>query len=234
MITFVAAFALSLAVQSIDRDALALVAKMSAALRSATSIVVSTRIEREEVNRAGQVRTVYVRQQAALQRPNLLYIVTAGDVPPYGTWYDGTVLTGYAPEKQRFARVVLNENDDAILRRLTRQYDLSAPVAPFLSSDPYKALRREITTARIVGRAYADDQPCTLLAFTGTHIDWQLWITADDTPLPARMAAIFKHRPGKPRVVIEFVRWDLDLPLAHPMFEFRPPPGAQAATFSSL
>lgn len=224
--------ALLMGVQSIDRAALLLLARMSDTLRTATSLVVSTRIESERVDKLGRIRTIYVRQQAALQRPNLLYIVTAGDVQPYGTWYDGAVLTVYTPENERFARAVLYSNDDAILHKLSHRYDLSAAVAPFLSSNPYAALRREIRTARVIGRAYADDQPCTLLAFTGAHVDWQLWITADDNPLPARMATIFKQRPGKPRMVIEFVRWDLGLQLARPMFEFRPPPGTQAATFA--
>ena len=232
MITLAAAIVLLLGSQRVDPAAIAVLKHMSATLSTATSLVVSTRVEREQVDKSGRIRNVYVRQQAAVQRPNLLYIVTAGDIQPYGTWYDGIVLSVYLPEKQRFARTVLSENNDAVLRRLSDRYDLSAPVAPFLASNPYRVLGREIESARIVGRAYADDQPCTLLAFTGKHIDWQLWVTADDSPLPARMAAIFKHRPGKPRLVIEFIRWDLDLPLARPMFEFRPPPGAQAATFA--
>jgi hypothetical protein len=232
MTALAAAIVLLLGLQRVDPAAMTLLSHMSATLSSARSLVVSTRVEREQVDRFGRIRNVYIRQQAAVQRPNLLYIATAGDVQPYGTWYDGVVLSVYEPAKQRFARTVLSEDDDAVLRKLSDRYDLSAPIAPFLASNPYRVLRREIETARIVGRAYADDEPCTLLAFTGKHIDWQLWVTADDTRLPARMAAIFKHRPGKPRLVIEFVRWDLDLPLARPMFEFRPPPGAQAATFA--
>lgn len=231
--TLLSAIALLLAVSHPDPRAMSLLARMSATLSHAKSLVVTAHIEREARDDAGQMLDFYSTTQIALQRPNRLYAATAGDVQAYATWYDGTVLTIYKPQDKTYGRVIFSANDDALLKRLSGRFSMSSPLIPFLASNPYERLRREIRTARVIGDVQAGDVLCRQLAFTGRDIDWQIWITIDDdTALPARIAAIFKHRPGKPRVVVEFDRWDLDVDLAPSTFRFAPPIGANAATFA--
>lgn len=226
-----AAIAFWIAALHLDPGAMALLAHMSATLSNAKSLVVTARIEREQLGADGQMLNYYVTTRAAMRRPNLFYTATAGDVQPYATWYDGTVLTVYLPRRKTVDRFVIDGNDDALMTRLSRHYDISSPLAPFLAANPYAALRRQIVSARIVGDVQAGDILCKQLAFVGKDIDWQLWVTIDDdNPLPARVAVLFKHRPGKPRVVVEFVRWDLDVPLSPQSFRFRPPAGVRAQT----
>jgi hypothetical protein len=231
MSSLLATIAFSLAASQIDPSAMTLLARMSSTLSEAESLVVTARIEREERGSDGQMLNFYSTTQAALKRPNRLYTATAGDVQPYATWYDGAVLTVYMPLSKTYGRTLVAENNDSLLKRLSGHFEMSSPLAPFLSSNPYAQLRRQIRTAKVIQDVQAGDVLCRQIAFTGRDVDWQLWITIDDdTPLPARMAAIFKHRPGKPRVVVEFERWDLDVTLTPSTFRFDPPTGANAAT----
>lgn len=231
MSALLTAIVFSLAASQIDPGAMTLLARMSATLSQAKSLVVTARIEREELGADGQMLNFYSTTQAALKRPNHLYTATAGDVQPYATWYDGAVLTVYMPQSKTYGRTLVAENDDTLLHRLSGHFEMSSPLAPFLSSNPLSELRRQIRAARVVEDVEAGDVLCRHIAFTGRDVDWQLWITIDDDlPLPARMAAVFKHRPGKPRVVVEFERWDLDVALTPATFRFEPPIGASAET----
>lgn len=109
---------------------------------------------------------------------------------------------------------------------------MTSPLAPFLDSRPYEQLTRGIQSARIIADVPAGDVLCRQLAFTGADVDWQIWITIDDPlALPARMAAVFKRLPGEPRLVVEFLTWGLNVPLAPSTFRFRPPAGATETGF---
>lgn len=230
--TFLASLILSVMLQQVDPHAVALLERMCRTLSSSSSIVVTARIEREQLDQSGQMLNSYVTTMAAVKRPNLVYTATVGDGRPYATWYDGALLTVYVPSRNAFDQTAYTGDQDLVLRKVSRLRDGDSPVAPFLSADPYGWLGREIAGARIIGDVLAGDMHFRQIAFTGADIDWQLWITLDDDPLPARMAVLFKHRPGKPRLVVEFQRWDLGLDLDSSTFYFKPPPDARPASYA--
>ncbi len=232
MTLILASILLAVSSQHIDPRAVALLERMSGTLSRATSIVVTAHIEREQMDANGQILNSYVTTMAAMKRPNLLYTATVGDGRPYATWYDGSLLTVYMPSRKTYDQLFYAGDDDVVLRKISRLRKGYSPMTPFLSSNPYASLRHEIRGARIIGDVYAGDILCRQIAFTGTHMDWQIWITLDDEPLPARMAVLFKHRPGHPRVVIEFERWDLDLLLDPSTFYFKRPPHARPASYA--
>ncbi|HET6894677.1 MAG TPA: DUF2092 domain-containing protein [Candidatus Baltobacteraceae bacterium] len=216
----------------IDPRAIALLERMSGTLSRAVSIVVTAHIEREHIDANGQILNSYVTTMAAMRRPNMLYTATVGDGRPYATWYDGSLLTVYIPARKTFDQLFYAGDDDVVLRKISRLRMGYSPMTPFLNSDPYASLRHEIRGARVIADVYAGDVLCRQIAFTGPHMDWQIWITLDDEPLPARMAVVFKRRPGNPRLVVEFQRWDLDLLLDQSTFYFKRPPHARRASFA--
>lgn len=232
MIVILASVLLAVSSSHIDPRAIALLERMSGTLSRATSIVVSAHIEREQMDSSGQMLNSYVTTIAAMRRPNMLYTATVGDGRPYATWYDGSLLTVYMPARKKYDQVVYAGDDDVVLRKISRLRTGYSPMAPFLSSNPYASLRHEIRGARVIADVYAGDVRCRQIAFTGPHMDWQIWITLDDEPLPARMAVVFKHRPGNPRLVIEFDRWDFDVLLDPSTFYFKRPPHARRASFA--
>lgn len=232
MISILASALLAISSPHIDPHAIALLERMSGTLSRATSIVVSAHIEREQMDANGQMLNSYVTTIAVMRRPNRLYTATVGDGRPYATWYDGSLLTVYVPARKKFDQVFYAGDDDVVLRKMSHLPMNYSPMAPFLNSNPYASLRHEIRSARVIGDVYAGDVLCRQIAFTGPHMDWQIWITLDDEPLPARMAVIFKHRPGNPRLVIEFERWNFDVQLDPSTFYFKRPPHTRRASFA--
>lgn len=123
------------------------------------------------------------------------------------------------------------EADDALIGPLYGQLHFPSLLAEFLESNPHSKFLDEVNTARVIGTVRAGDALCEQLAFTGRDIDWQLWVTTgDENPLPARIAVIFKNKPGRPRAVIEFMRWDLNRRLSPAVFKFKPPAGTSAVS----
>lgn len=212
----------------VNADAMTLLARMSSTLAESKTIMVAARIQREQVDQAGQTLDSYVTMQVVLKRPNRLYTATAGDVRPYETWYDGNVLTVYFPGRGRPLQGTYRSDGEVLLHARARPAQAFSELAPFLVSNPYAYLKRQIKSARVIGRVFVGDAWSYHLAFRGTHIDWQLWVTADDAALPTRFAVIFKDRPHQPRIVVEFIRWDLDAPMEPSLFRFHRPLEAPA------
>lgn len=228
MSMLLATVALLLGMGHIDPNAMALLARMSETLRSSRSLVVTVHVERERFVH-DQLINSYSVTQAALRRPNRLFTATAGDEPPFATWYDGAVFTVYNPVGDVYEQVVTSKTDDAVLSYLSARFISTSPLLPFLASNPYAVLTRGIQSARVVADVQAGDVACRQIALTGKDVDRQVWITVDDPfHLPARMAEVFKRLPGRPRIVVEFQRWDLDLSLEPGTFRFSPPEGATA------
>jgi hypothetical protein len=232
MSILLAMLALIIGAGQIDPNAMALLARMSETLSTSRSLVVTARVEREQIDARNHILNFYTTTQAALLRPNRLYTATAGDLHPFGTWYDGAVLTVYEPDRKMYGQVMLSESTDALLQTLAQRFSTTSPLAPFLASNPYAQFSRGVQSARIIADVRTGDSLCRQIALTGADVDRQIWITIDDDlTLPARMAVVFKKVPGRPRMVVEFARWDLDVSLVPSTFRFRPPEGATESSF---
>jgi hypothetical protein len=65
------------------------------------------------------------------------------------------------------------------------------------------------------------------LAFRGAEVDWQLWVTSGDRPLPVRYVITTKTIPGGPQYTLQLTNWNVT-PQADPArFVFTPPSGAR-------
>ena len=86
--------------------------------------------------------------------------------------------------------------------------------ADLLYSDIDKTFAESIISAEYVGQRLVDGVLCHQLSLESTGADWQIWIEADDTPVPRRFAIDYVHVPGEPQFLASLTEWRID-----PQFE---------------
>ena len=64
------------------------------------------------------------------------------------------------------------------------------------------------------------------VAFANDWLEWQLWIDAENDPLPRKIVINYKNEPGEPQYTAVLRAWNLSPDLPEGLFEFEPPDGA--------
>ena len=220
------------AFNSIDPDAMLLLQRMSETLTAAKSIIVLARVQ-ERFELRGHRTATYSDAQAVIARPARLYAAMQSDGRDVSAWYDGRTFAVYDRASNVYTRTPSLLDDDDLLDLLVHRVGaVPMPLAAVLVSHPYAALSRQIYAAKTLGQAQIGETPCERLYFSGPQIDWELWVSLDDEhPLPARLAFVYKTRPGRPTVVVAFLSWYLDARLPLSKFRFLPPRAAAAREF---
>ncbi|MGZ3546887.1 MAG: DUF2092 domain-containing protein [Vulcanimicrobiaceae bacterium] len=215
---------------TLDTRAMTLLQAMSATIANSQTVVVTARVRQDQVAPNGQMRSLfYGATQAALIRPDRLYTATQSDRGEFATWFDGQKFTIYDPARNMYAQTTSVGGDDAVLDALVSHLRLPVPLAPFLTSDPYSLLGKDIVEAHAVGPGRMGGVVCEQLAFSGPDVDWRLWVTTRGaSTLPVRVTVLFKNEPNRPRTDMEFLSWSLNEPLLASKFHFEAPPGAVA------
>lgn len=65
------------------------------------------------------------------------------------------------------------------------------------------------------------------LAFRGTDVDWQLWVTIGEKPLPLRYVVTTKKLTGAPEFTLQLRNWNTAPQINPAQFTFSPPAGAK-------
>jgi hypothetical protein len=65
------------------------------------------------------------------------------------------------------------------------------------------------------------------LAFRGKEVDWQLWVTDGEKPLPLKYVITSKWVAASPEYSIEFKNWNTAPSLEDSAFVFTPPKDAK-------
>ena len=89
-----------------------------------------------------------------------------------------------------------------------RKLGFDAPGADFLASSPLDSSTMDVTSGAHIGMTYIDEVEVHQLAFRGTEVDWQLWVTAGDKPLPVRYVITSKTLDGAPQYTLQLRNWN--------------------------
>jgi hypothetical protein len=219
----------------VDPAALALLKGMSTTLAQAKSFTFRTSSILEVPSSTGQFITLYSVNRYALQRPDKLRAIQGGDAPAFDFYYDGSTVSASAPLTKVYSTTKAPATLDAMLPDLRTQTGIHLHITPFLYSDPYQHLVKNLQSAVIVGKARVHGVLCDHLAFRSPGVNWELWISSGSNPLPYRVAATYTDKPNFPRKFIEFSHWNL-----HPswlwksLFVFRKPAGESEVPFALI
>jgi hypothetical protein len=202
-----------------------------ALLRGARGVSVRLVVINDEVVATGQKLQRSSDGLLKIRRPDRFRVDVSADRYSRSIVYDGKTLFVYDPDKKLYASVAAPPTIDATAAAVREKLGLDLPLSQLFADDPFAALNARTRTGTYVGLHRIDGIACHHLAFSQENLDWQIWIAAQDSPVPRKIAIDFKNRPGRPQYIALLSDWNLQAVLADSAFRFSPPPGAQKIEF---
>lgn len=168
----------------------------------------------------GATRTVQVR------RPDRLHVSSSNrDGETYQLFFDGRAISFWVPAQQFYAQVPFDGTLDEAIDYMDARLDQVAPLGELIHSELPRMLAELTQSVFLVGEETLDSVRCHHLAVEGENLDWQIWVSVEDPPLPRRLAISY-HTEGRPGFRSRVHGWNVAAKLADASFSFEPPPGA--------
>jgi hypothetical protein len=211
----------------IDPKAEAIVKKMGQTLTAAKEFSLQTTSLVDEVTPTGQKLQFSKQAVLSVRRPDKMHAIVKGDRENYTAVYDGKTVVFLDPTSNQYATAPMPATIDETLDTLALKYGLVTPLADLLFSKPEESLIGRAQAGLYVGQREINGVKCDHLAFRGESVDWQLWVSQGDKPLPLKLVINYKLLPGEPQFIAMLDKWDLAPKFSPDLFQFTPPAGAK-------
>ncbi len=195
----------------IDPKAMTILGQMSGYLAGASSFTVKATVLYDHVRTSGiKIKSAAVRE-VFVRRPSELHARTQfDDGTSRKAWYDGKELVVLNEQNNEYSNLGFAGNLDQLLDHVIENTEIQLPLADLLYSDIDKTFAESIISVEYVGKRLVDGVLCHQLSLESTGADWQIWIEADDTPVPRRFAINYVHVRGEPQFLASLAEWRID------------------------
>lgn len=180
----------------------------------------------EIVTSEGQKLQLSASGKIAVSRPDGAYITRDGAIASTEMFYDGKVLTLLGKKINGYFQLEAEHGFDMAIDSFRHVTGFAAPGADLLLESPYEALKDGVMSGKYVGDDYVDGVKTYHVAFREADVDWQIWVRADDHPVPMKYVITTKWVTGAPQYSIRFRNWNFEADVSASTFEFTPPEGA--------
>lgn len=212
---------------AIDPQADQMLRQMSDYLRSLQSFSVHVDAVVEGITPSGERLDTDRSGDVWVERPNKLRINMISAKHNVQMYYDGTTFTIYSPKQNYYGTWNAPGTIDEMVVVARKKYGLIVPGGDLLATDPYSKLIANIKSSTYVGDMPIRGVMTHQLAFRQPDIDWQIWIEADDTPVPIRIVITDKRTSDHPQNMASYSDWNMSPAIDSSTFTFTPPAGAQ-------
>lgn len=214
----------------LDPKAMKLLAQTASYLRTLPSFVLRADVTRDEVL-ASDFKVQRTSNVAlTVQRPNRMRAQLSGDTGNRLFVYDGKALNVFMADENYYGSVpappTLLETFDVFERN-----GIDLPLVDMMYVAMGGKLEPTIREAGVIGPTMVQGVKCTQLAFRGDVVDWQLWISEGDKPLPRKFVITTTDQAARPEYSA-LLQWDMSTPIAEFDFAFTPPANASKLTFA--
>lgn len=210
---------------AVDADARGVLDAMSAYLGDLHSFSVDYAAVDEIVMTDGQKLQFLHSGALVVQRPDRLHAMRRGAAGTAEMVLDGKDLVLFRRDANAYLRLPAPSIAAAV--EAVHRLGFDAPGADLLADRPLDSTTTDITSGAHVGMSVINGVEVHQLAFRGAEVDWQLWVTAGERPLPLRYVITSKSVAGGPQYTVQFMNWNVAPPLDPARFLFAPPPGAR-------
>jgi hypothetical protein len=179
----------------------------------------------EVVTSDGQKLQFLHSGEIVVKRPDKLYAIRRGAAGTAELFLDGKTLTLYSKDANAYLQFDAPTIDAAVV--VVHNIGFDAPGADLLVSKPLDLATADVSSGTHVGMTFIDGGDVHQLAFRGTDVDWQLWASAGDKPLPLRYVVTTKQMTGAPEFMLQLRNWNTAPPVDPARFTFSPTAGAK-------
>lgn len=209
---------------AVDPDAQSVLSAMSTYVGGLKEFSVEYTAVDEVVTAEGEKLQFLHSGDITVQRPNKLFAIRNGATGKSELVLDGKNLTLFARKADAYLQFDAPDISAAIVDLHKLGFD--APGADLLEPKPLDSSTADMASGAHIGMTYIDGVEVHQLAFRGADVDWQLWVTAGDKPLPLRYVITTKSISGAPQYTLQLKNWNTAPHVNAAQFTFVPPPGA--------
>ncbi|WP_419711062.1 DUF2092 domain-containing protein [Pseudomonas sp. NFX224] len=193
-------------------------------LRSLEKFQVDAEVSRDSVLESGQKIKTESSNVLKVVGHDRLYAKTEGDVRTREFFYNGKKLTQYSPFLKYYTTVDAPPKVSETLHRIEDYYGVQVPLEDLFLFGSDQAQIDALKEALYVGPSTINGKLCDHLAFRQQGIDWQLWITRAEKPLPCKLVITTTDEASFPEYTAVY-RWNLKPDIKDSIFTFKPGKG---------
>lgn len=226
------AFEEPLPVKNIDPLVDDLISKASDQLVKAKSFSVRSSVHVDEVFPNGQMIQLARSVNVLVRRPDRFHAKVISDKGEINFYYNGKTITRFDPRQNTYGMIEVPNTLDAALDNAIQRFQVTAPLADFLTSDPYENISENALTGFYAGLHYLDGEMYHHLLLSNDNVDFQLWISNDDkAPMFRKFVITYKHTKGAPQYTANLTNWVFNPDAPDTVFDFHPPKQADKIEF---
>jgi hypothetical protein len=210
----------------VDPAAIQALKKMGAHLQSLKRFSVSIDLTGERVLEDGQKLQHTAYAQLDVDRPHQIRAVMRSVRTEREIFYDGKTVALYVPQQKYYSTVAFDGTIAALIGRLNERYGIEFPLGDLFIWGTPDAPVDQFESAMFAGQDYIGSDVTDHFAFRQKDIDWQLWMTTGDKPLPRKLVITRRDDDARPQSV-SIIDWTLSPTFKDSVFSFRPPAGAK-------
>lgn len=212
---------------TIEPEAAKVLAAMSDNLRSMPTLSVNYDADQEIVDLEGQKIQYSASGTIALDRGKGFLLTRKGPFADAEVIFDGNTISLHSKGMNVYAQLQSpGPSVEAAADELRVATGLDAPGADLLASDPYAVLTDGVTKGTLVGSAFVGGVECDHLAFRTDIVDWQIWVSKGNNPLPLKYVITTKWVTGAPEYSLRLSNWK-SAGIGAAQFKFTPPANAK-------
>ena len=214
------------AASAVDPASIQALKDMGAYLQTLKRFRVSTELTGERVLRDGQKLQHTASADLDVVRPTKLRASISSARMKRGLIYDGKTVTLYAPAQKYYSTVEFTGSIGELIGRLEERYGVELPLADLFRWGTPAAPLDGIESAMNAGQDFIGKDLCDHYALRQGGIDWQIWISTGDRPLPRKLVITNRADEARPQSVSR-ITWNLKPVFEDSVFKFSPPEGAK-------
>jgi hypothetical protein len=217
------------------QDAISTLQRMSEFMASRSSLRFTADIQYDAVQDSGQKIEFGSHRQIAMRTPDRARVeVSHRDGGRELVIFDGSRISAAIPNLHVYASTMFSGTIGEAFDQLVDEHASATPLADLLRPDLPKEVASRVISARHLGDTTILGSPCDHLIFRGKEVDFQIFVSQGESPVPLRFVIDYKSSRGAPQFRAQLRDWELDKALPDFLFHFVPPTGAQRVPFPEL
>ena len=145
--------------------------------------------------------------------------------------FDGKDITVVTPSRNVYAQAAKPGSIDDAIVFFVRDLGMRLPFAMLLLNTAPQEFARRTQSVELIEKTRLLGTPSFHIAGRTATVDYQIWISDSDKPLPLRLVLTYRNSPGQPQFRAQFLDWNTNPQLTDSTFVVNPPAGAQKIPF---
>ncbi|WP_083518293.1 DUF2092 domain-containing protein [Dechloromonas denitrificans] len=218
---------------AVDPASIQALKDMGAYLRSMQRYSVSTELTGERVLADGQKLQHTAAAELEVASPNQLRARMYSARSQREIYYDGKMATLYTPQQKYYSSVEFDGPLSVLVTKLEERYGVEIPLYDLFTWGTPAAALDKIESGMNAGQDFIGPDLCNHYAFRQGNVDWQIWISVGNKPLPRKLVITNRGDEARPQSVT-LMDWKLKPGFKDAVFKFTPPKGSTAVELRPL